>query len=130
MLITAARKVAENITGRGFITQTWELVIDKFPAKEIEIGMLPIQSITSVKYYDTAGVLQTLSASTDYAADVDTLPGWVLPAQDFTWPDTLDMAQAVIVRFVAGYGAAGSSVPAEIRMWISVRRRLQQPVGY
>jgi uncharacterized phiE125 gp8 family phage protein len=120
MLIKAARKVSENVTGRGLITQTWERVLDKFPSKEIEIGMLPIQSVTSLKYYDDASVLQTMDAA-DYVLDVDTLPGWVLPAQDVTWPTTLDMAQAVIVRFVTGYGSAGSSVPAEIRMWISAQ---------
>ena len=120
MLIKAARKVAENITGRGFITQTWERVYDKFPGNEIEIGMLPIQSITSLKYYDGDGVLQTLS-SADYVLDADTLPGWVLPAYGVSWPTTFDMAQAVITRFVAGYGSTGLTVPAEIRMWISVQ---------
>ncbi|MCR4375991.1 MAG: hypothetical protein NUW22_14205 [Acidobacteria bacterium] len=120
MLITAARRVAENMTGRAFITQTWELVLDVFPSKEIEIGMLPIQSITTVKYYDTDGVLQTIAAA-DYVLEPDTLPGWLLPAYDVDWPDTYDMAQSVIIRFVAGYGSAGSSVPAEIRMWISAQ---------
>lgn len=120
MLIPAARKAAENVTGRGFITQTWEQVYDKFPAREIEIGMLPVQSITSLKYYDSAGVLQTMS-STNYVLDKDTLPGWVLPAYNFDWPDTYDSAQSVIIRFVAGYGAAGTDVPAEIRMWISAQ---------
>jgi len=120
MLIKAARKVAEDITGRGFITQTWERVYDRFPAKEIEIGMLPIQSITSLKYYDGAGDLQTLSTA-DYVLDADTLPGWVLPAYGVSWPTTFDMAQAVITRFVAGYGSTGLTVPAEIRMWISAQ---------
>jgi uncharacterized phiE125 gp8 family phage protein len=119
MLIKAARGVAEK-PGYRFITQTWEQVYDKFPAREIKIGMLPIQSITSLKYYDAAGVLQTMS-SADYVLDADTLPGWVLPAYGVSWPSTYDMAQAVIVRFVAGYGSAGLSVPAEIRMWISVQ---------
>ena len=120
MLIPAARKVAENITGRGLITQTWERVYDKFPGNEIEIGMLPIQSITSLKYYDSEGVLQTMDTA-DYVLDADTLPGWVLPAYGFSWPSTFDMAQAVIIRFVAGYGGAGSDVPSEIRMWISAQ---------
>lgn len=115
-LISAARKRAEDITGRALITQTWELVLDQFPGNEIQIGKLPIASITSVKYYDTAGILQTMDAA-DYSLDADTLPGWILPAYGEAWPDTISAANAVIIRFVAGYGAA-SDVPAEIRMWI------------
>lgn len=117
MLITAARSIAEQRTARAFITQTWELLLDVFPTKEIEIGMLPLQSIASVKYYDSDGVLQTMDTA-DYVLDIDAVPGWLLPAYNVTWPATYAIAQAVIIRFVAGYGAAGSSVPAEIRTWI------------
>lgn len=117
VLITAARKVAEDRTGRALITQTWELVLDAFPAAEIEIGLMPIQSITWVKYYDSDGALQTLG-SDQYVLDVDTMPGWLLPAYGVSWPSTYAVANAVIIRFVAGYGAAASNVPAELRMWI------------
>lgn len=115
-LIKAARIEAEKRTGRALITQTWELVLDAFPAAEIEIGKLPVSTITSVKYYDTNGVQQTL-ASDKYALDADTLPGWVLPAYGTDWPDTYDMANAVVIRFVAGYGDA-SAVPDDIKLWI------------
>lgn len=117
MLITAARRVAESRTGRALITQTWERVYDALPTDELKIGLLPIQSITSVKYYDSAGVLQTLP-TTDYAFDADTLPGWVMPAYGTSWVSTYAVANAVIVRFVAGYGDTGADVPAEIRQWI------------
>jgi len=120
MLIAGARKVAEDRTGRAFIAQTWEQVLDAFPANELEIGMLPIQSITSLKYYDATGVLQTMDTA-DYVLDTDTIPGWVLPAYGVSWPATYDMAQAVIVRFAAGYGGTGASVPSEIRMWIAAQ---------
>jgi len=120
MLITGARTAAEQRTGRALITQTWEQVYDAFPANEIEIGMLPIQSIASVKYYDAAGALQTLDPS-NYVLDADKLPGWLLPATGVTWPSTYDMANAVIIRFIAGYGAAGGSVPAQIRMWVAAQ---------
>lgn len=120
MLIASARKVAEDRTGRAFITQTWEKVLDAFPVNELELGMLPGQSIASVKYYDSAGALQTMDAA-DYVLDSDTIPGWVLPAYGVSWPSTYGVAQAVIVRFLAGYGATGASVPSEIRMWISAQ---------
>lgn len=130
MLITAARKVAENRTGLAFITQTWEQVLDAFPSNEIEIGLMPIQSIVSVKYYDADGLLQTMSAA-DYVLDTDTPPGWLLPAYGVSWPATYGVAQAAIARFVAGYGGAGLNVPAEIRQWISaqVAAAYRNPTG-
>jgi len=120
MLITAARKVAEKITGRSLITQTLEQVFDKFDPDGMALDTMPVQSITSVKYIDEDGVEQTTS-SADYVLDNDTIPSWLLRAYDVDWSDTRDVAQAVVIRFVAGYGAAGSDVPAEIRMWIAAQ---------
>lgn len=119
MLISAARRIAERDTGRKLITQTWELVLDGFNADEIEIGVLPIQSISFVKYYDADAALQTLAADR-YTLDPDVLPGWLLPAYGTSWPGTQAAANVVIVRFIAGYGAA-TDVPADIRSWISAQ---------
>lgn len=118
-LITAARQAAEDRINRALVTQTWEQVLDAFPAAEIKLAKPPAQSITSIKYIDPAGDEQTL-ASNQYLLDGDTLPGWVLPAYGVTWPATLDTANAVRVRFVAGYGAAEAHVPAAIRQWMLI----------
>jgi uncharacterized phiE125 gp8 family phage protein len=120
ILITAAREAAEARTGRRLITQTWELQLDAFPSAEIEIPVQPVASITSVQYVDTAGTLQTLAAD-QYTLDEETLlSAWVLPADGVTWPATRDVADALRVRFVAGYGAAGTAVPASIRQWMLI----------
>ena len=119
VLIQAAREHAEHQLGRALITQTWERVIDDFPAAEIELGMPPVASITQITYIDEAGDEQTLS-NTLYTLDADTPPGWALPAEDADWPDTLDTANAVRVRYTAGYGAAATDVPQALRMWIAL----------
>ncbi|HNT63666.1 MAG TPA: head-tail connector protein [Candidatus Desulfobacillus denitrificans] len=125
-LIAVATRIAEDRTGRALMTQTWDLLLDAFPAAEIMVGKLPIQSITHVKYYDPDSALQTID-SADYVLDPDVLPGWVLPAYGLAWPATLDSANVVMVRFVAGYADA-ASVPAPIRQWIllSVGQLYQQ----
>jgi len=120
MMIAGARKAAENRTGRALITQTWELLLDGFPRGDIEVGKLPIQSVTSVKCYDPSGVLQTLDPLT-YVLDTDALPGWIRLAYGKEWPDTQAIENAVVVRFIAGYGSASSSVPENIRMWIGAQ---------
>lgn len=116
LLITAARRKCEDLTGRALITQTCELVLHRFPVGRIEIGKLPVSSITSITYYDIDGTLQTLSAST-YTLDANTLPGYIYETSTNTWPSTRDEENSVIIRFVAGYGAA-SDVPAELKYWI------------
>jgi uncharacterized phiE125 gp8 family phage protein len=120
-LITAARETAEHLTGRSLITQTWERLLDAFPEAEIELGRAPVQSITSITYVDEAGDEQTMAAE-DYSLDASTIPGWVLPSASLaSWPNALDTANAVRVRFVCGYGADGSAVPAGIRAWMKLQ---------
>lgn len=120
-LITAAREQCEHLTGRSFIRQTWERVLDAFPDSEIELGVPPVSAITSVVYIDSSGDSQTLDAE-QYSLDSSTLPGFVLPSATLEeWPETLDTANAVRVRFVAGYGASGASVPSALRQWMLIQ---------
>lgn len=118
-LIQTYRERAEHETGRALITQTWELSLDAFPEAEIELPKPNVVSITSVTYLDSAGVLQTISGA-NYTLDAAAIPGWVLPAVNYTWPTSQDVANAVKVRFVAGYGAA-AAVPAAIKTWIKLQ---------
>lgn len=100
--ITAATERAEHETGRAVMDQEWELVLDAFPLAEIELAKPPVVSITSVKYLDAAGALQTLP-NTAYTLDALKLPGWLFPALGTSWPATQDVANAVRVRFRCGY---------------------------
>lgn len=119
-LIVAARQHAEHITERAFITQTWELALDAFPAAEIRLPRPALLTIVSVKYDDAAAVEQTISGS-GYTLDTHAQPGWLLPAYNTTWPTTLAAANAVRIRYTAGYGPAAADVPAGIKAWMLLR---------
>jgi uncharacterized phiE125 gp8 family phage protein len=112
-LIASAREYVEQYTGRALITQTWEKYLDKFP-EGIDLFNPPLQSVTSVTYVDLNGVTQNL-AGTEWATDDKQEPAWVVPAYGKDWPDTLDTMNAVTVRFVCGYGAAGTDVPYQMQ---------------
>lgn len=119
LLIPAARLACERATGRALISQVWEVVLDAWPAAQaVELMRAPVLNVVSVKYVDTAAVEQTLDSGA-YALDADSEPGWVLPAYGTDWPETLDTANAVRIRYTAGYGAAASDVPEPLRMWIA-----------
>ena len=118
-LIAAAQEEAEHITGRALVTQTWEQVLDAF-SDSMELGLAPVTSISSIKYLDSTGAEQTL-ASTVYDLIDEAFPPRVVLKTGQSWPATYSAADAVRIRFVAGYGSAGSDVPAAIRAWMQVR---------
>ena len=119
-LIIAARDYAETVTNRALVTQTWDLVLDGFPSENhIDVPMPRLQSVTHVKYYDTAGTDYTFAAAS-YIVDTDTEPGRVVLSYGESWPSTtLQPANGVKVRFVAGYGLA-VAVPEEIKVAIKL----------
>lgn len=127
-LIRSARAHVEQLTGRALITQTWDLYLDEFPYcytaegwRYIDIPKPPLQSVTFVKYYDSAGVQQTLATS-EYTVDSQREPGRVYQAYGKSWPSTYPIPNAVQVRFIAGYGPAASDIDArapELRQAIS-----------
>lgn len=115
-LIVAARTYLEEVTWLSFITQTWEYRTDRW-ADPIVLPRGPLQSITSVKYYDTADVQQTLSTDV-YEASIYDLPGGVRLKHDQTWPAVRGHADDIVVRYVSGYGATAATVPQPLRQAI------------
>jgi len=128
-LITAAREYCETITRRAFITQTIDLVLDAFPSSDglsyadetsidrgsqITIPKPPLQSITSIKYLDSSGTLQTLTSSA-YNADTYSEPGRIYLSQSYQWPSTQGIENAVTIKYVAGYGLTAVTVPTALR---------------
>lgn len=114
--VAAARRLTERETGRRWVTQTCRLVLPAWPADGlIRLPVSPVQSVTSVKYYDAAGVQRTLTAGTDYRAWLGRERPLVYPPAPAYWPDLGDgRLDRVEVVFVAGYGAA-SAVPDEAK---------------
>lgn len=84
---------------------------------EIWVPRCPVQTIDSIKYWDSNNVQQTLDPSS-YIADLISEPSRVMPAPGTSWPSTFNRPNAVEVRFTAGYGADGTTVPAGIKHWI------------
>jgi uncharacterized phiE125 gp8 family phage protein len=114
-MVAAATARAEAITGLSLITQTWVLYLDEWPADGVVIlPRSPVQSVSSVAYRATDGTLTTLSSSA-YQVSTASKPGRLVPAYGYTWPTLRGTMDDVVVTFVAGYGATGSTVPADIR---------------
>lgn len=127
--IQSSRSRAEQYLGRGLLAQTWKLALDEF-VDEVRLPMAaPLQSVTSVQYYNTAGSLTTLSSSV-YQVDTLSEPGRVLLAPDQVWPAIQSGRRlAVVITYVVGYTTA-AAIPPEIvdalHLWIGDRDRFRE----
>lgn len=110
--IDAAEKHIEQFTGRALLTQARTVHFDCF-SRCLELPVLPVQSITSVTYLDTAQAEQTLAAGSYIATPLNSAddPTFLYPASGTFWPRTAAVKAAVTVTLQAGYGAA-ADVPA------------------
>jgi uncharacterized phiE125 gp8 family phage protein len=121
LFIRAARERAEAETGRTLIQTDFDLFLDGW-APRLALPRPPAVSVTSITYSDDAGASQTWAAEnyqTSIPAGPFAEPAIVTPAYDVTFP-TLEAGklEPVVVRYRAGYGAAGTDVPMPIRMAI------------
>lgn len=108
LLIQAAREQWEHDTDSAVIEQTWMVNAECFCDDELYLPKRPIQSITSVKYYDSTNTQQTLSTSV-YQLDAANRAVRLKYLQ--IWPTTLDRFDAVEIKYVCGYDDA-TAVPA------------------
>ncbi len=116
-LITAAREYVQEVQWRSLIKQTRELQLAAFGNRAIPLSYGPVQEITSIKYIDVNGTEQTLSADTYY---LDAVNEQVVLAYQKDWPSTRYQPDAVKIRYICGYGDAGSDVPESTRAAIKL----------
>jgi uncharacterized phiE125 gp8 family phage protein len=108
---------AQFLTGRAFITQTWQVTADAFPDR-IKLPRPPIVNVLHLKFYDADGVLQTLDPQ-DYQLTPGKGPAWLVPAPGCTWPATQPQrAGSVEVQYTCGYGDSDAAVPSAIKRYI------------
>jgi uncharacterized phiE125 gp8 family phage protein len=136
-LIVAAREMAEAITRRALITQTWVYTLDSWPrGGMIAFPMPPLQDVGDVDYTSYTGVTATL-ADTSYVIDTASEPGRLRLKFTSFWPSVILRELAAIeIEFDAGYGDDGAHVPQAIRQamllmighWYE-KRELMAPPG-
>lgn len=112
--IEAAVEWAETFTRRPFVERTYDLFFDNWPRFPLDLPRPPLQSVTGVYYTDEDGT-ETEYASSNYLVDTSGTPGRIVLKSTATLPTvTLLEANAIRIRFVAGYGAA-SDVPSSVK---------------
>lgn len=128
--INQAASYFEEQTGRQLLTATREAWLDAFPFiglsgidARIELPHPPLQSVVSVKYIDTSGVLQTFRGGSPVAdlfryitpAGDYCSRGWVEPLYGGYWPTARAETKAVRIQYTCGYGSTAADMPALVR---------------
>jgi uncharacterized phiE125 gp8 family phage protein len=110
---TTARQMAETYTKRAFITQTWDMVFDCAQPRLIDFPLGRLQSVTSVTTIadDESETTETSSLYTVTTGD----RGRLFLKSGNTWTSTSRRYDYFKIRFVCGYGNAGTSVPKGIK---------------
>ena len=113
-LIRVVRESTEQFLKRKLITQTWKIYLNHWPyGDSIILPYGKVQSVTHVKYTNTAGTQSTWS--TDYY-NVDTYsdPGRIVLEYGYFWPVVTLLPQNPIeIQFVTGYGDV-TAIPTPI----------------
>lgn len=118
-LIPVARERVEDVTSRQLLEATWDRFLDTWPCDGvIELPHPPLQSVEYIKYYDSAGTLQTWTSS-EYVVSAPSGPragrGTIRLAYNASFPTIQPRPDAIQIRYVAGYGDDAADVPAPLR---------------
>ena len=107
-LISAARNHVEALTRSGLITQTWRLVLDRWPdGGRIRPRIGPLRALTAARVFNAAGEASAIDTEIfviDKAAWAIASPSWSLPVPGRS-------VAGIELDLQVGFGAAGSDVP-------------------
>lgn len=73
----------------------------------------PLQSVISVKHFDTTGAIQTVDSSV-YTVSKG-IPGRIQPMFNKFWPITRIGIDSVYIDFVGGYGPTTATIPSVVK---------------
>jgi len=119
--LEAATDWAREATRRAIAERSYLITRDRFPQQRWDLPLGHIQSITSVKYIDVDGLLQTWGGSPlPYEVDLATDHNPRLrPKENESWPSTGNFLSAAQVTVVAGWNQG--DVPFTVRSAILLK---------
>jgi uncharacterized phiE125 gp8 family phage protein len=107
-MITSAQHEVEAYLRRTLLTTTWQVTQGDFN-DPIMLKYLPIAEINSVKYYNGSNVLTTVDASNYFLSE----DSKVVFIEGFTFPQTYDRPDAIVISFDAGVETITDTRPIE-----------------
>lgn len=117
-LIEAATRAVGEMSGRVLMTETWSASFASGQRGKLCLPKSPVQSITSITYYDSDDVQQTANVNDFYLFRDDDV-AYLCPKSGSEWPNAnTDRWDAITVTFVAGYTAVPTSLKHAVLMMV------------
>ena len=113
LILEAARRAWEQDTGKVLINQTYTLDIPGLV--ELRFREYPVASVTSVKYYDSSNVQQTLSTD---IYELDAAENSLRLKPDQIWPTTYSRYDGIEIIYVVGENSDNSEINSYDKMAI------------
>jgi uncharacterized phiE125 gp8 family phage protein len=127
-LVTEGTEWAQSITLHQLKSGKRYLYLNGFfGAKAILLPHIPVSSVTSIAYVDTAGNTQTWSAI-KYTVDRTTRGARIVPAYGEAWPDVRRQPKAVTILYTSGYASAADYPPGMVAAILTYVRMNFEPV--
>lgn len=108
LLEASVGAISERV-GRSLGAETWAMSLAG-ASGDINLPYPPVQSVTSIEYFDTGDLPQTAALSDFYLFSGDDRTT-LRPKPGKAWPNTATREDAVTITFVAGY----NTIPAPLR---------------
>jgi len=116
-ILTAAREHVEDICRRYFLTQTRDYSLQAWPNSDrIKLPGGNLQTVSHVKWKDTAGIDTTLTLTTDYLVELNgDQCGFIVLPYGCSWPSgSLYPSNPITIRYVCGW-TTSALVPYTIK---------------
>lgn len=113
-LLLTSRLHIESILAIALITQSWMMVLDRWPSGDtVTIPMSPLQQVSEVRVRDASGTPAIISTAS-YTVETASRPARLV------WKNIVSLepglrAGGIEINFTAGFGATGDSVPAPLK---------------
>jgi uncharacterized phiE125 gp8 family phage protein len=128
--IRSARINAENYQRHSYITQRWQLTLNRFPGdtETLWLPRGPLQNLASISMTDSLGAITSFDI-TKFIVDTDT--STIKLIEDEEWNEFDITLNNIKIIYSTGYGSSTSDVPAYVAdaIYVYVAYRYENRLG-
>lgn len=115
-IIAAATQAIGEYTGRVLAEETWACSMPTIVG-DFTLPLRPVASITSITYYDSADVVQSVPV-TDFYLFSDADRATLRPKAGVSWPTGGRREDAITITFVVGGGSVEPALKTAIKLMV------------